>query len=91
MTAKKHFDVIILGGSYSGLAAGMALGRALRQVLIIGSGNPCNRQTPHSHNFITQEGKTPNENSTLTKEGYSEPAQPWQLKPHSVNHFAQLR
>ena len=53
----KDFDVIIVGGSYSGLAAGMALGRALRRVLIIDSGKPCNRQTPHSHNFITQDGK----------------------------------
>ena len=35
MKTKKHFDVIIIGGSYSGLAAGMALGRALRKVLII--------------------------------------------------------
>lgn len=37
----------------------MALGRALRTVLIIDSGLPCNRQTPYSHNFITQDGKKP--------------------------------
>ncbi|MEP7144722.1 MAG: NAD(P)/FAD-dependent oxidoreductase, partial [Ferruginibacter sp.] len=61
MTDNKNFDVIIVGGSYSGLAAGMALGRALRQVLIIDSGEPCNRQTPHSHNFITQDGTPPKE------------------------------
>ena len=61
MTSKKEFDVIIIGGSYSGLSAAMALGRALRQVLIIDDGNPCNIQTPHSHNFITQDGKTPKE------------------------------
>jgi len=67
MTDTKHFDVIIIGGSYSGLAAGMALGRALRQVLIIDSGKPCNRQTPHSHNFITQDGKTPKEIASLAK------------------------
>lgn len=53
------FDVIIIGGSYSGLSAAMALGRSLRKVLIIDSGQPCNIQTPHSHNFITQDGKTP--------------------------------
>jgi len=53
------FDVIIIGGSYSGLAAGMALGRALKRVLIIDSGLPCNRQTPHSHNFLTQDGEKP--------------------------------
>jgi len=34
------FDVIIVGCSYSGLAAGMALGRALKKVLIIGNGKP---------------------------------------------------
>lgn len=55
----KLYDAIIIGGSYSGLAAAMALGRALKQVLIIDSGKPCNAQTPHSHNFITQDGETP--------------------------------
>lgn len=59
MTDNKTFDVIIVGGSYAGLAAGMALGRALRKVLIIDNGKPCNRQTPHSHNFLTNDGKTP--------------------------------
>ena len=37
----------------------MALGRSLRNVLIIDGGLPCNRQTPHSHNFITQDGEKP--------------------------------
>lgn len=68
MTDKKHFDVIIIGGSYSGLSAAMALGRALRNVLIIDSGKPCNRQTPHSHNFLTQDGKTPKEIATLARQ-----------------------
>lgn len=62
------FDVIIVGGSYSGLAAGMALGRALRNVLIIDSGQPCNKQTPHSHNFLTQDGKAPLEIATLARQ-----------------------
>ncbi|MDO7742673.1 MAG: NAD(P)/FAD-dependent oxidoreductase, partial [Pedobacter sp.] len=53
------FDVVIIGGSYAGLSAAMALGRALRNVLVIDSGKPCNAQTPHSHNFITQDGETP--------------------------------
>ena len=68
MNSRKHFDVIIIGGSYSGLAAAMALGRALRKVLIIDSGNPCNRQTPHSHNFLTQDGETPKEIARLAKQ-----------------------
>lgn len=59
MTDNHHFDVIIIGGSYAGLSAAMALGRSLRKVLIIDSGRSCNRQTPHSHNFITQDGAVP--------------------------------
>ena len=68
MLPKNHFEVIIVGGSYSGLAAAMSLGRALRKVLVIDSGKPCNRQTPHSHNFITHDGKTPKEIAMLAKQ-----------------------
>lgn len=64
----KKFDGIIIGGSYSGLAAAMALGRALKKVLIIDNGKPCNAPTPHSHNFLTQDGKTPSEIATLAKQ-----------------------
>ncbi|MGD1841555.1 MAG: NAD(P)/FAD-dependent oxidoreductase [Thermonemataceae bacterium] len=53
------YDVIIIGGSYSGLAAAMTLGRAIRKTLVIDSGKPCNKQTPYAHNFITQDGVAP--------------------------------
>lgn len=59
MTTNTNFEVIIIGASYAGLSAAMALGRSLRSVLVIDSGMPCNRQTPYSHNFITQDGETP--------------------------------
>lgn len=59
MKNKDIYEVIIIGGSYSGLSAAMALGRSLRKVLIIDSGQPCNRPTPHTHNFITQDGVEP--------------------------------
>ena len=59
MNTENNFEVIIIGGSYAGLSAAMSLGRSLRKVLIIDSGLPCNRQTPHSHNFITQDGVQP--------------------------------
>lgn len=68
MEERKDFDVIIVGGSYSGLAAAMALGRALKHVLVIDNGEPCNRQTPHSHNFITHDGEAPGEIATLARE-----------------------
>ncbi len=54
-----NFDVIIIGGSYAGLSAAMSLGRSLKKVLVIDSGKPCNATTPHSHNFLTQDGATP--------------------------------
>ncbi|WP_333600930.1 NAD(P)/FAD-dependent oxidoreductase [Flavobacterium sp.] len=68
MTKKQLFDVIIIGGSYSGLAAAMALGRALKKVLLIDSGKPCNAATPYSHNFLTQDGQTPSAIAALGKQ-----------------------
>lgn len=65
---KSNYDVIIVGGSYAGLSAALALGRSLREVLIIDSGLPCNRQTPNSHNFITQDGVAPAEIAAVAKE-----------------------
>lgn len=64
----KNYDVVIVGGSYAGLSAAMTLGRAIRNVLVIDSGNPCNRQTPHSHNFLTQDGSTPAEIAAISKQ-----------------------
>jgi thioredoxin reductase len=68
MYNRNKYDVAIIGGSYAGLSAAMALGRALRHVIIFDGGMPCNIQTPHSHNFLTQDGKTPAEISTLAVE-----------------------
>ncbi|MFD1872349.1 NAD(P)/FAD-dependent oxidoreductase [Hymenobacter bucti] len=59
MNTTEIVDVLIVGGSYAGLSAALVLGRALRQVVVLDSGLPCNRQTPHSHNFLTQDGSTP--------------------------------
>lgn len=78
MSNSQLFDVIIIGGSYAGLAAAMALGRAMRKVLIIDSGNPSNKQTPYSHNFLTNDGKTPFEITKLAKE---------QVRLYSSVHF----
>jgi len=67
MKNHREFNVIIIGGSYAGLSAAMALGRSLRKVLVIDSGKPCNRQTPFSHNFITHDGETPSSISAEAK------------------------
>jgi len=53
------YEVIIIGGSFAGLSAAMSLGRASRKVVIIDNQSPCNRQTPRSHNFLTQDGEAP--------------------------------
>src|SRR5690554_3231552 len=37
----------------------MSLARAMKTVMILDRGTPCNRFTPHSHNFITHDGKAP--------------------------------
>ena len=55
----KPYEVIIIGGSYAGLSAAMALGRSLRRTLVIDGGDPCNKRAPASHNFITQDGRSP--------------------------------
>ena len=68
MTNTPLYDTIIIGGSYAGLSAAMALGRSLRKVLMLDAGQPCNRQTPHSHNFLTQDGVTPAELAATSKE-----------------------
>jgi thioredoxin reductase len=59
MNTNSTYDVIVVGGSYAGLSASMALGRSLRKVLVVDSGSTCNAKTPHSHNFLTQDGMTP--------------------------------
>lgn len=69
MVDDNNFEVIIIGGSYAGLSAAMALGRSLRNILIIDAGLPCNRFTPHSHNFLTHDGEKPHQ---ITMSGKSQ-------------------
>ncbi|MBA4853801.1 NAD(P)/FAD-dependent oxidoreductase [Emticicia sp. BO119] len=68
MSNNQEFEVIVIGGSYAGLSAAMSLGRALRKVLVIDGGYPCNQQTPHSHNFLTQDGQKPKEIANIALE-----------------------
>ncbi|HGK7305455.1 TPA: NAD(P)/FAD-dependent oxidoreductase [Stenotrophomonas maltophilia] len=49
-------DVIIVGGSYAGIAAGLILARARRPVTIIDSGLPRNRAASQSHGVLGQDG-----------------------------------
>ncbi|MCD1117621.1 NAD(P)/FAD-dependent oxidoreductase [Chryseobacterium turcicum] len=71
LSNEKLYDTIIVGGSYAGLSSALTLGRSLRNVLIIDSGNPCNKQTPHSQNFLTRDGMPPGEIAKIAKEEVS--------------------
>ncbi|MGI4737640.1 MAG: NAD(P)/FAD-dependent oxidoreductase [Janthinobacterium lividum] len=53
------FDVLIIGGSYAGLSAAMALGRARRSVVVLDAHRPRNRFTPHAHNLLLHDGDAP--------------------------------
>lgn len=52
-------DVIIIGGSFAGLAAATQLGRARRSVLVLDTGAPRNRFAAHSHGFFSRDGAPP--------------------------------
>lgn len=59
------FDVVIVGGSFAGLAAAMPLARACRRVLLIDAKRPRNRFASASHGFLGQDGKSPEAIRTL--------------------------
>jgi thioredoxin reductase len=55
------YDVIIIGGSYAGLAAALQLARARRSVLVLDAGQRRNRFVAHSHGFLGHDGASPGE------------------------------
>lgn len=52
-------DVIIIGGSFAGLAAALQLGRARRKVTVLDTGLPRNRNAGHSHGLLGHDHKPP--------------------------------
>jgi thioredoxin reductase len=52
-------DVIVIGGSYAGMAASLQLLRARRSVLVIDAGLRRNRFAAASHGFLGQDGVDP--------------------------------
>lgn len=61
MKELNKYEVVIIRGSYAGLAAALSLSRAMRKVLVIDSQAPCNLSTPFSHNFLTHDGSKPSD------------------------------
>jgi thioredoxin reductase len=52
-------DVIIIGGSFAGLAAALQLGRARRKATVLDTGFPRNRFAGHSHGLLGHDHKPP--------------------------------
>lgn len=52
-------NVIIIGGSFAGLAAALQLGRARRKVTVLDTGLPRNRFASHSHGLLGHDHKPP--------------------------------
>lgn len=52
-------DVLIVGGSFAGLAAALQLGRARRKVTVLDTGLPRNRFAGHSHGLLGHDHKPP--------------------------------
>ena len=52
-------DVIIIGGSFAGLAGALQLGRARRKVTVLDTGRPRNRFAGHSHGLLGHDHKPP--------------------------------
>lgn len=52
-------DVIIIGGSFAGLAAALQLGRARRKVIVLDTSRPRNRFAGHSHGVLGHDHKPP--------------------------------
>jgi thioredoxin reductase len=79
MTHLALHDVIIIGGSYAGIAAALQLARARRRVLVLDAGQRRNRFSRHSHGFLGQDGQPP---EAIAAKGRSEvlayPTVTWQ-------------
>lgn len=61
------YEVIIVGGSYAGISAGMQLARARRNILVVDAGVRRNRFASHAHGFLGQDGVPPGEIARLGK------------------------
>lgn len=53
------YDVLIVGGSYAGMAAALQLARGRRHVLLLDTGQPRNRFASTSHGVLGQDGRAP--------------------------------
>jgi thioredoxin reductase len=62
-----HHDVIVIGGSYAGMAAALQLVRAHKSVLVIDAGERRNRFASAAHGFLGQDGVDPGAIATAAR------------------------
>ncbi|MBK1440498.1 NAD(P)/FAD-dependent oxidoreductase [Parapedobacter sp. ISTM3] len=55
------FDVLVVGGSFSGLSAALTLARSGRRLLIVDDDAPCNKTSEKAYNLLTNDGLSPHE------------------------------
>lgn len=56
-----EYEVVIVGGSFAGLAAALYLARARKKVCVLDGGRPRNRFAAASHGFFAQDGRKPHD------------------------------
>jgi thioredoxin reductase len=61
-------DVIVIGGSFAGLAAALQLGRTRRKAIVLDTGLPRNRYAAHSHGLLGHDNRPPGEILALARE-----------------------
>jgi thioredoxin reductase len=54
-------DVIVIGGSFAGLAAALQFGRTRRKAIVLDTGLPRNRYAAHSHGLFGHDNRSPRE------------------------------
>jgi thioredoxin reductase len=55
------YDVIVVGGSYAGMAAALQLVRGRRNVTVLDAGQPRNRFASRAHGVLGQDGRAPSD------------------------------
>ncbi|MGH3314787.1 MAG: NAD(P)/FAD-dependent oxidoreductase [Nocardioidaceae bacterium] len=61
------YDVAVIGGGPAGLQAALTLGRLHRAVLLLDSGEYRNAAAKEMHNFVTHDGRSPEEFRTAAR------------------------
>lgn len=69
-------DVVVVGGGPAGLSAALALGRAVKKVLLCDAGSRRNAAAEQVHGFVTRDGVPPAEFRRIARE---------QLRPYAVS------